>query len=953
MSLEHYNNNHKRFGYLKYKQNIDNNKDNFKYDLLKIFISLFYYEKSLLLDKKEHIFNENNNYYLINSIWLKEYKKYYNSSHLYELLKQNDKNYNKLYYHNLDNKIDDIINSYIDKNDLNWNVNWLSQELSNLDIIEAQVQNNNEFYIYQNCYIINSKIMDMIKKFFFKNDKKSKNNKIFLEPKQLYYNNKNIYIFDNNNIIIGNTNINLNFITNYIFSYNSFEILNKEGNLLLTNNIEEYIRYRKCVNQKNTKQKLRFKNNEEIGLLVILKNENEQKNYNSVDSKHVTPKDKEIINNESKQGGPKRFNRTCTDTIIKKGNKKSINNSNVPYNNRQSKSIGNSTQNDSLNRSGSTSSFNDNHKNNKSINNKKNVKNNFYNLKTDSLINNIYGDENNKNSFYLQIPLEKNDNKKDSRIKSNLQWENKSNLNYINEINLKEKEIQKQKTLIDQLVNKIKLYENDINNLKINNQNIQNELNITKQDLEKYINLNNNYLKQINYLENNIKEKENELKQYIIDMEKQKDEINKKYKIILAQKKEDKKNLKQNNLAKSVEIEKKEKDKIEKQITFNDENKKLNENCSYLKKINEQFFNEIAKLKGVIAEKEKEIEILKKNNKNEEYLKTIELLNKENNELKLNNSIILKKLNQQKNNTKKQLLISNKINLNLISNNNNKELIQNYLKIIKKLEQNNENLQTKLDKYKEIGYTARKMELTNKEEDLRKRNLEMMKKEDLFNKKMNYLEDKEYQIDKENDELNKKNIKINEMITYNKNLEKELNEIKMKYNQLLSKFENNKNNKNNNNIIKNDISIESSLDADAFIELLNKNKNDTIKNKYKINNQKNEENKQNEKKKGFIELNYFQPTLIGLDNIGATCFMNSTLQCLSQTEGLSNYFLNPKNKNRIINNNIAMVNINDHQLSPFFLELIENLWNKQNSKKSFSPYNIINKINEMNSLFKK
>ena len=367
MSLEHYNNNHKRFGYFKYKQNIDNNKDNYKYDLLKIFISLFYYEKSLLLDKKEYIFNENNNYYLINSIWLKEYKKYYNSSHLYELLKQNDKNYNKLYYHNLDNKIDDIINLYIDKNDLNLNVNWLSQELSNLDKIEAQVQNNNEFYIYQNCYIINSKIMDMIKKFFFKNDKKSKNNKIFLEPKQLYYNNKNIYIFDNNNIIIGNTNINLNFITNYIFSYNSFEILNKERNILLTYNIEDYIRYRKCVNQKNTKQKLRFKNNEEIGLLIILKNENEQKNYKSLDSKHVTPKDKEIINNESKQDGTIRLNSANTNIIIKKGNKKSNNNSNIQYNNRQSKSIDNSTQNDSLNKSNSTSSFNGNHKNNKSI----------------------------------------------------------------------------------------------------------------------------------------------------------------------------------------------------------------------------------------------------------------------------------------------------------------------------------------------------------------------------------------------------------------------------------------------------------------------------------------------------------------------------------------------------------------------------------------------------------
>ena len=81
--------------------------------------------------------------------------------------------------------------------------------------------------------------------------------------------------------------------------------------------------------------------------------------------------------------------------------------------------------------------------------------------------------------------------------------------------------------------------------------------------------------------------------------------------------------------------------------------------------------------------------------------------------------------------------------------------------------------------------------------------------------------------------------------------------------------------------------------------------------------------------------------------------MNSTLQCLSQTEGLSNYFLNPKNKEKIINNNIAMKNKNEHQLSPLFLELIQNLWNDKKPKSSYSPYNIINKINEMNPLFKK
>ena len=99
--------------------------------------------------------------------------------------------------------------------------------------------------------------------------------------------------------------------------------------------------------------------------------------------------------------------------------------------------------------------------------------------------------------------------------------------------------------------------------------------------------------------------------------------------------------------------------------------------------------------------------------------------------------------------------------------------------------------------------------------------------------------------------------------------------------------------------------------------------------------------------------NYSQPTLIGLNNIGATCFINSTLQCLSQTEALTNYFLNEKNKDRIINNNISLKNKKDLQLAPSYLELINNLWEKTKSKiKSYSPSNFVNIINEMNPLFK-
>jgi hypothetical protein len=50
---------------------------------------------------------------------------------------------------------------------------------------------------------------------------------------------------------------------------------------------------------------------------------------------------------------------------------------------------------------------------------------------------------------------------------------------------------------------------------------------------------------------------------------------------------------------------------------------------------------------------------------------------------------------------------------------------------------------------------------------------------------------------------------------------------------------------------------------------------------------------------------YEKPTLIGLNNIGSTCYKNSVLQCLSQTHDLTNYFLKPESQKNIIYNNIA------------------------------------------------
>ena len=57
--------------------------------------------------------------------------------------------------------------------------------------------------------------------------------------------------------------------------------------------------------------------------------------------------------------------------------------------------------------------------------------------------------------------------------------------------------------------------------------------------------------------------------------------------------------------------------------------------------------------------------------------------------------------------------------------------------------------------------------------------------------------------------------------------------------------------------------------------------------------------------------------------------MNATLQCLSQTKEFTNFFLNKKNVNRIMNNNIAIQNNSELQLSPVYYELIKNLWDKK------------------------
>ena len=295
--------------------------------------------------------------------------------------------------------------------------------------------------------------------------------------------------------------------------------------------------------------------------------------------------------------------------------------------------------------------------------------------------------------------------------------------------------------------------------------------------------------------------------------------------------------------------------------------------------------------------------------------------------------------------------IDKKKSENYLNNNNNNNSIKKGVIILKKNKSSFSSKDIKpSDEYiiemqnKKIKELEEKIKyLDQKEEELKKRSLEIEEREKMFNKKINFLEDKENMISKQFKEyenhkkeiasLDMKHKKLEKEIKEKEGVKKQIEESIKNINKKIEMSEENKKLKQENSILKERIK-----ELEEENQKLKNGQKKIIKLKLKS------------KSKDYI-LSLKNPTLIGLNNIGATCFMNSTLQCLSQTKDLTNYFLNKDNKDRIINNNIALKNKDDLQLSPVYLELIQKLWD-ENGPKSFSPNKFMNTIEKMNPLFK-
>ena len=99
-----------------------------------------------------------------------------------------------------------------------------------------------------------------------------------------------------------------------------------------------------------------------------------------------------------------------------------------------------------------------------------------------------------------------------------------------------------------------------------------------------------------------------------------------------------------------------------------------------------------------------------------------------------------------------------------------------------------------------------------------------------------------------------------------------------------------------------------------------------------------------------IEQIEFTP-MIGLQNIGKTCYMNAALQCFSNTKALTSYFLNYNNLQYLKSNTIIMNESDEPSLVIEYLKLVRHLWCDP-PKSAYPPHEFKKAIGKIDSLFK-
>ena len=136
-------------------------------------------------------------------------------------------------YSNIDKYINEILLYMKDK--IKFDKIELPEELVNSELINPPILTKNNIVYNDKFHLIPFNLMNLIKEntFNYKN--------ISIKPNMVFAKDNNIYIIDSYKIILGNINDELLFISKYIFSYNSKDLLEKEKDVIYYTSIKEYI----------------------------------------------------------------------------------------------------------------------------------------------------------------------------------------------------------------------------------------------------------------------------------------------------------------------------------------------------------------------------------------------------------------------------------------------------------------------------------------------------------------------------------------------------------------------------------------------------------------------------------------------------------------------------------------------------------------------------------------
>ena len=230
---------------------------------------------------------------------------------------------------------------------------------------------------------------------------------------------------------------------------------------------------------------------------------------------------------------------------------------------------------------------------------------------------------------------------------------------------------------------------------------------------------------------------------------------------------------------------------------------------------------------------------------------------------------------------------------------------------------------------RDMDINKRENDFKPKEDELNKKNEELKQREDDVNQKEKVLNAKDEELKKKEEEM----INIKEKEESLSKLDKEISEKKETIiNQEKSlKEKEDKLNQRETELTQ----IQTRLDQDKMLqEDQMKQREDSLKQlQLKL-----------DQEKQYIEKRRKEllPTEIGLQNIGATCYMNATLQALSNTDKFTEYFLDKYPK---IQNN------SNKKMSDEMYKVLFNLWDEDKKKGDYPPYDFKNALSEENSLF--